>query len=977
MTHYTRKSPIFSRIHIILFVVVTQSSLGITLNTDAYSHPYVRLYGLNRRGGLDDVSKIELNDDETQLIVGAKDSLLQLNASDLSDIHIVDWSVDRSTKDVCRSKGESTENCGNFIRVLLIQGTSVFVCGTYAFAPRCAWRNANDITRSLGQVSGVAKCPYNPQHNNTAIISNDGDLYTGTVSDFKARDPSIFRSMGPSPKLRAVEYNSKWLSEPNFVSSYEIGPFIYFFFRESAIEDSSCGKSVYSRVARICKNDVGGEYILDDLWTTFTKARINCSLPDSFPFYFNDLQSTHYIPEKGVIYGVFTTNRYSISGSAICRYHLSDLEDAFSSDYRYQHKSRSSWIIKKNSKPNFVCQQRGKRGDSTISELTIRKLSEASKYQLMEKAVQPTEKRPLFIEKDTTDRLTQIAVDVVKTKNSSYNVMFIGSEEGKILKLLKLPGNDVSCVVEKFDALPAGNNEAIKILRISKKKGVLFVGTNSQIIQVPVHRCDRFLTQSDCIDAKDPYCGWDRKKGMCTTFTDSFSLSRWLQVIDSCPVQHSIAVDGGYGPWLPWVPCKSPIGKERCFCRKRECDSPKPQNGGRGCGGDLIQVANCSGHWEEWSSWGNCSSDCGIGLQKRTRKCIGSEICFGNSSESRECNLAPCKNIKKAYHWTPWTIKNLTTDGYVLHRSRVACRANVESTSLIRITQRREQTQECSFNDASSCWPDSEYFGGYTNWSPWLPCTKTCDWGVQMRYRSCIPGHKLCKSGQHQQKTCKIAECPVKGQWNCWTAWSECSATCGPGVQHRYRTCTNPPPAFKGSLCVGDNSQVQQCQLKECPVYNGWKNWGDWSNCRNNRRHRARRCDFLFPVNGMCSGCGKEVEFCGKDIRDFKLVAGSAKASPSGYNLDDAEEDCAEKAKMERVYIVMVAMGSAIAGAVVCLTVLSSYNKHKTSSLDSELEDTSESFVTEFDLDGYSDKKSTDSDVSSGAKSKVCCSPKR
>ncbi|XP_033102208.1 semaphorin-5B-like isoform X2 [Anneissia japonica] len=882
----------------------------------------VRLYGLNRRGGLEDISKIALNDDETQLIVGAKDTLLQLNASDLSDIHVVDWSVERSTKDVCLSKGETTEDCCNFIRVLLIQGPSVFVCGTYAFAPRCAWRNTNDIREMLGTVSGVAKCPFNPHHNSTAIISSDGDLYTGTVSDFKARDPSIFRAMGPSPKLRAVEYNSKWLSEPNFVSSYEIGPFIYFFFRETGIEHSTCGKTVYSRVARICKNDVGGEYDRDDHWTTFTKARINCSLPDSFPFYFNDLQSTHYIPEEKVIYGIFTTDRYSISGSAVCKYHLDDLEVAFSSDYQYQHKSRATWVPKKNSKPNFACQIRGKRGDSKVSEfLTVRKLSEARKYQLMDKAVQPSGKRPEFIEKDTTDRLSQIVVDVVKGKNSSFHVMFVGSEEGKIQKLMKLPGTDVTCVLEKFDALPVGHNEGIKVIKLSKKKGVLFVGTNSQIIQVPLQRCDRFLTSRDCIDAKDPYCGWDLRQNKCTTKHSAKDHSLWQQSIDSCPVQHSIAVDGGYGPWLPWVPCSSPIGKERCFCRKRECDSPKPQDGGRDCVGDFMQVANCSGHWDEWSDWGNCSADCGVGMKTRTRKCIGSEICFGEPSESRECNTSPCQSIKKAYHWTPWTIKNLTSDGYVLHRSRLSCRAKVESKSSIRISQRREQTQECSFSDAQSCWPDAEYFGGYTNWSPWLECSQTCGWGIQVRHRACIPGYKLCQSGQHQQKTCKIAD---------------------------------------------------------CPAYNGWKNWGDWSSCRNSRRHRTRRCDFLFPVHGMCSGCGKEVEFCGNDIREFKLVAGSAKVSASGYNIDENEEDCAEKAKMERVYIAMVAMGSAIAGAVVCLTVLSSYNKHKSNaSIDNELEDTSDSFVTEFDLDGYSDQKSFNSDLSTGVKSKVCCSPKR
>ena len=42
-------------------------------------------------------------------------------------------------------------------------------------------------------------------------------------------------------------------SEPDFVAAYEIEDFLYFFLRESALEHHTCGKSIYSRVARICK----------------------------------------------------------------------------------------------------------------------------------------------------------------------------------------------------------------------------------------------------------------------------------------------------------------------------------------------------------------------------------------------------------------------------------------------------------------------------------------------------------------------------------------------------------------------------------------------------------------------------------------------------------------------------------------------------------------------------------------------------
>lgn len=116
-------------------------------------------------------------------------------------------------------------------------------------------------------------------------------LYSGSVAEFTKADTVIFRtdlynmSTGQRvhPFKRTIKYDSKWLdskfvmstdvfllilqlllithhlpfcsikSEPNFVGSFDIGEFVYFFFRESAVEYINCGKNIYSRVARVCK----------------------------------------------------------------------------------------------------------------------------------------------------------------------------------------------------------------------------------------------------------------------------------------------------------------------------------------------------------------------------------------------------------------------------------------------------------------------------------------------------------------------------------------------------------------------------------------------------------------------------------------------------------------------------------------------------------------------------------------------------
>lgn len=78
---------------------------------------------------------------------------------------------------------------------------------------------------------------------------------------------------------------------PDFVHSFDYGDFVFFFFRETAVEYMNCGKRVYSRVARVCKGDRGGgPQRLKNSWTSFLKSRLNCSVPGGYPFYFDEIR---------------------------------------------------------------------------------------------------------------------------------------------------------------------------------------------------------------------------------------------------------------------------------------------------------------------------------------------------------------------------------------------------------------------------------------------------------------------------------------------------------------------------------------------------------------------------------------------------------------------------------------------------------------------------------------------------------------
>ncbi len=56
------------------------------------------------------------------------------------------------------------------------------------------------------------------------------------------------------------------------------------------------------------------------------------------------------------------------------------------------------------------------------------------------------------------------------------------------------------------------------------------------------------------------------------------------------------------------------------------------------------------------------------------------------------------------------------------------------------------------------------------------------------------------------------------GGWSDWTAWTKCSRSCGTGTQSRTRKCNNPRPSGGGLPCIGIPLQLQLCNDFQCPI---------------------------------------------------------------------------------------------------------------------------------------------------------------
>uniref|UniRef100_A0A8C3CUN8 Semaphorin 6D n=1 Tax=Cairina moschata TaxID=8855 RepID=A0A8C3CUN8_CAIMO len=438
------------------------------------------------------------------------------------------WRSRQQDRENCAMKGKHKDECHNFIKVFVPRNDEmVFVCGTNAFNPMCRYYRLNTLEYDGEEISGLARCPFDARQTNVALFA-DGKLYSATVADFLASDAVIYRSMGDGSALRTIKYDSKWIKEPHFLHAIEYGNYVYFFFREIAVEHNNLGKAVYSRVARICKNDMGGsQRVLEKHWTSFLKARLNCSVPGDSFFYFDVLQSiTDIIEINGVptVVGVFTTQLNSIPGSAVCAFSMDDIEKVFKGRFKEQKTPDSVWTAvpeDKVPKPRPGCCAKHGLAEAykTSIDFPDETLSFIKSHPLMDSAVPSIVEEPWFTKTRVRYRLTAIAVDHTAGPYQNYTVIFVGSEAGVVLKILAKTRpfslND-SVLLEEIEAYnhakcnaESEEDRRVISLQLDRDHHALFVAFSSCVIRIPLSRCERHGScKKACIASRDPYCGW-------------------------------------------------------------------------------------------------------------------------------------------------------------------------------------------------------------------------------------------------------------------------------------------------------------------------------------------------------------------------------------------------------------------------------------------------------------------------------------
>ncbi|CAL8312177.1 unnamed protein product [Gadus morhua 'NCC'] len=467
------------------------------------------------------------------LYIGARDDLYRVELDNMVGDEMFyskkrTWESNKNDIRVCRMKGKHEGECRNYIKVLLSHHDGLFVCGTNAFNPLCANYTRDSLEMAGESVSGMARCPYDPRHANVAVFA-EGSLFTGTVTDFLAIDAVIYRSLGDSPALRTVKHDSKWFREPFFVSAVEWGPHIYFFFREMAMEFHHLEKVMVSRVARVCKTDLGGsQRVLEKQWTSYLKARLNCSVPGDSHFYFNLLHATSgvlHLQGRAVVLGLFSTPPNSIPGSAVCVFDMQQLAHVFEGRFKEQKSPESIWTpvpdeLVPRPRPGG-CAVEGSRFSSSNS-LPDEVLNFVKTHPLMDETVPLLGHRPWVVRTMGRYQLTTMVVDTEAGPQRNRTVLFLGSTRGTVLKFLMVPSGEPvahSSVfleeVEGFNPEKCGEDtpqaRQLLSLLLDRSSHTLLLAFPSCLVRVPTSRCHLHARcMKSCLASRDPYCGWTR-----------------------------------------------------------------------------------------------------------------------------------------------------------------------------------------------------------------------------------------------------------------------------------------------------------------------------------------------------------------------------------------------------------------------------------------------------------------------------------
>ncbi|NXH24589.1 SEM3D protein, partial [Myiagra hebetior] len=476
-----------------------------------------------------DFQALLVDEDRAWLMVGAKNHIFLLHLDHPSrEPEKIFWPAPREQVEHCQLAGKNVETeCANFIRLLQpFNQSHVFACGTGSYQPVCAFIRLGArgkgagaphmqlVTHSLE--SGRGRCPYSPHEPFTGLLI-DGELYSGTSSDFMGSSAAFFRTWvhgAEQSYIRTEQNQDHWLHEPAFVGAYAIpdtyNPHddkVYIFFRETAMEAGQWERRhIHARVARVCKVTIPLAGLAVPRGFLSPRGAVHghgvgsegCGCAHSWSRWSSRDTESPVLPGSGVF-----------SGSAVCIYSMAAVRAAFSGPFAHKEGFDYRWVEYKGRvpypRPGTCPSETYDPLLQSTKDFPDEVISFMRSHQLMWEPVYPQGRQPVLVRANVPYRL--------RRQRRHYDLLFLGTDDGKVLKVALAGGVSRGPEVISLEEISVTKVPSpILDMKLSPKRQELFVSSTHGLLQLSLYRCELYgKTCTDCCLARDPYCTWDSK----------------------------------------------------------------------------------------------------------------------------------------------------------------------------------------------------------------------------------------------------------------------------------------------------------------------------------------------------------------------------------------------------------------------------------------------------------------------------------
>ncbi|XP_048887239.1 semaphorin-7A-like [Brienomyrus brachyistius] len=378
---------------------------------------------------------------------------------------------------------------------------SLLVCGTNG-EPLCSTVSM-DVMNSSAPVSAKGIAPFGVDEQAPSLFIED-ELYT--TANYEKSGGRIGIRRWNVGLMGGIWSNQENTHDLRYVALAWSGPRedqlqdkVYAFVLEKNRDASWAAELWIPLVTQICKMDRGGpKNCLQKSWTSHLRARLSCGVPDRKLYFSRLVDVTILHAERWNESRVYALFNDGWNMSAVCIYTLGDIDRVFATS---SFKGLSGQVP--DPRPG-MCVTDSTKLPRDVLKMMMERLE-------MEEWVKPVGDRPLIISRH---QYTHIEADsVMAVDGTQHRVLFLALEDGRIHKVLEAMGRFfIIAELKLFQQKTVIHN---MLLQNETKK--LYVSNSTEVLEVDLHACKNYGTQcEDCIQARDPYCGWDTALMTCT-----------------------------------------------------------------------------------------------------------------------------------------------------------------------------------------------------------------------------------------------------------------------------------------------------------------------------------------------------------------------------------------------------------------------------------------------------------------------------